>query len=163
MKAGIRLHGIPAEDDIWMTCCALHNMLLSVDGLTEEWAGREGEFDFDPQSERVSFALQRLANPTEQINYDTSGMGSGFNNLVDNEEIENGDDSTNIHLNISEEEVDRISTFGINYVKNLSADVFQQKLIEHFDILSHTLYPFRPPRFCNIHCFFHRRNGNPPI
>ena len=110
-------------------------MLLSVDGLTEEWAGCEGEFDFDPHSERVPFALQRLDNHTEQRNHDTSGMCSGFNNLVDNEEIENGVDSANMHLNISEEEADRISTVGINYVKNLSADVFQQKLIEHFDIL----------------------------
>ena len=71
-------------------------MLLSVDGLTEEWAGREGEFEFDPQSERVPFALQRQANPTEQRNYDTSGMGSGFNNLVDNEEIDNGVDIANM-------------------------------------------------------------------
>jgi len=135
LKAGIRIHGFHAADDIWMTCCALHNMLLSVDGLTEEWAGHEGKFDFDPQSERVPLALQRLANPNEQRSYDTSGMGSGFNNLVDNEEIENGDDSANIHLNILEEEVDRVSTVGISYVNNLSADVLQQKLIEHFDIL----------------------------
>ena len=62
-------------------------------------------------------------------------MGSGFNNLVHNEEIENGVDSAIMPLNISEEALDQISTVGINYVKNLSADVFQQKLIEHFDIL----------------------------
>ena len=57
LKSGVRLHGVPVADDIWMTCCALHNMLLSVDGLIEEWARREGEFDFDTQSERVPFAL----------------------------------------------------------------------------------------------------------
>ena len=35
LKAGVRLHGITMADDIWMTCSALHNMLLSVDGLSE--------------------------------------------------------------------------------------------------------------------------------
>ena len=28
LKVGIRVHGIEATDNIWLTCCALHNMLL---------------------------------------------------------------------------------------------------------------------------------------
>ena len=79
LKSGVRLHGIAMADTIWMTCCALHNMLLRVDGLSEEWDGHEDLFDFDAESERVPFALKRLANPNEQRNYDTSGMVSGFN------------------------------------------------------------------------------------
>ena len=35
LKAGIRVHGIDTADSIWMTCCALHNMLLEVDGNSE--------------------------------------------------------------------------------------------------------------------------------
>jgi hypothetical protein len=34
LKAGIRVKGVDAADKIWMTCCAIHNMLLEVDGLT---------------------------------------------------------------------------------------------------------------------------------
>ena len=34
LKTGIRLHGAEAADNIWCTCCALHNMLLEIDGLT---------------------------------------------------------------------------------------------------------------------------------
>ena len=36
-KTGIRLHGVEAVNKIWKTCCALHNMLLDVDGLEEGW------------------------------------------------------------------------------------------------------------------------------
>ena len=31
------MHGIEAADNIWFTCCALHNMLLNVDGLDRRW------------------------------------------------------------------------------------------------------------------------------
>ena len=37
LKAGIRLEGIKNCDIIWLTCCALHNMLLEVDGLCDRW------------------------------------------------------------------------------------------------------------------------------
>jgi Plant transposon protein len=37
LKTGIRLHGTENADKIWKTCCALHNMLLEVDGLDEKW------------------------------------------------------------------------------------------------------------------------------
>lgn len=34
LKTGIRLHNTEVSDNIWLTCCALHNMLLDVDGLS---------------------------------------------------------------------------------------------------------------------------------
>ena len=37
LKTGIRLHGLSVVDDIWFTCCALHNMLLHLDGLDAKW------------------------------------------------------------------------------------------------------------------------------
>ena len=39
LKSGVRLHGVDTVDSVWFTCCALHNWLLEVDGLTEEWVG----------------------------------------------------------------------------------------------------------------------------
>ena len=39
LKVGIRLHSIESVDMVWLTCCALHNMLLEVDGLDEPWDG----------------------------------------------------------------------------------------------------------------------------
>ena len=32
LKTGIRVHNTKVCDNIWLTCCALHNMLLDVDG-----------------------------------------------------------------------------------------------------------------------------------
>jgi hypothetical protein len=37
LKSGIRLQGVEPADKIWKTCCALHNLLLDVDGLDEKW------------------------------------------------------------------------------------------------------------------------------
>ncbi len=39
LKSGVKIHGVDLVDNIWFTCCALHNWLLDVDGLGEEWAG----------------------------------------------------------------------------------------------------------------------------
>jgi hypothetical protein len=37
LKTGSRLFGPEATDKIWLTCCALHNWLLEVDGLDKAW------------------------------------------------------------------------------------------------------------------------------
>ena len=44
-KAGMRLYGVDVADSIWLTCCALHNWLLEIDGHTVEWDGNVGLFD----------------------------------------------------------------------------------------------------------------------
>lgn len=31
------MHGIECVDNIWLTCCALHDMSLHVDGLDKRW------------------------------------------------------------------------------------------------------------------------------
>ena len=91
-------------------------------------------FDFDAKSEGVPFALQRLANPNEQRNYDTSGMGSGFNEHCAGSDIKCENEDEPIVLDIVDNEVYEAFPLEINFIKNLSADVFQQKLIIHFDI-----------------------------
>jgi hypothetical protein len=32
LKAGVRIHGVDGVDDVWLTCCALHNWLLGPAG-----------------------------------------------------------------------------------------------------------------------------------
>ena len=36
LKTGIRCHNTEVGDNVWMTCCALHNHLLDVDGLSRK-------------------------------------------------------------------------------------------------------------------------------
>ena len=62
-------------DGIWTTCCALCNMLLDDDGLTEDWTGVDGQFDYDEASKSLPFSLQRLNDPSLRRIYVTSGMG----------------------------------------------------------------------------------------
>ena len=130
LKAGVRVHGIDSADKIWTTCCALHNMLLEVDGNDIEWDGHEGEFDFDEHADTLPFALQRLSSPGEVRNYDSSGMGPG---VVTEKEEESISDEQPLVDNFYQ--TDQVSFNHINDVCFLTADIFQQKLIEHFDIL----------------------------
>jgi hypothetical protein len=45
VKTVIHLHGVEVADKVWKTCCALHNMLLEVDGFDVEWSGGIGMHD----------------------------------------------------------------------------------------------------------------------
>jgi hypothetical protein len=36
LNSGIRAYGIDKIDDIWLTCCALQNWLLDIDGLSNQ-------------------------------------------------------------------------------------------------------------------------------
>ena len=130
LKAGVRCQGVKIADSVWMTCCALHNMLLEVDGITGEWDGEGGLFDFNCESEELPFALQRLSSPEARRNYDTSGMGVG-SNLIEY----NGDDDQEIPENLNAATTNVIDPRCINKLCLLSADAFRSKLIEHFDIL----------------------------
>ena len=63
LKSGIRLYNTEIADSIWLTCCALHNMLLDVDGLSKSWNNgvrsswelETGEFGADD----IPFAIHR--------------------------------------------------------------------------------------------------------
>ena len=37
LQYGLRLRKIEHCDNLWLTCCALHNLLLNVDGLDKGW------------------------------------------------------------------------------------------------------------------------------
>ena len=62
LKTGIRIHGIEATDKIWLTCCALHNMLLDIGGLDCQWDNGiatdwEGELGEHNSGNVANFAL----------------------------------------------------------------------------------------------------------
>jgi DDE superfamily endonuclease len=76
LKTGIRVEGTAAADSVWLTCCALHNFLLHVDGLSEQWrhdvpSDYKGELGHnDPHEVRqlpsVPFAIARLDDESVQ-------------------------------------------------------------------------------------------------
>jgi hypothetical protein len=138
LKSGIRLHGVEAADKIWMTCCALHNWLLEVDGLDDKWENGvpsdwEGELGLFSKEDTIRhiepFAIQRL-----NLNaYDTSAMGKGNDMNIRNEYDDDSNDDESI--NIEEERADNIDEQKVRHVRKLSLDFFRGRLVEHFHIL----------------------------
>jgi hypothetical protein len=141
LKAGIRLHGVEKVGNIWHTCCALHNMLLEVDGLDQPvdgvlascWEGEWGELGESTVEERASqeaiSAIHRLNNPTQELRYDWSGMGAGN----DVQPIAVAPVSRNSHAALHAR-LQANATSSPRVVKDLPLDYFRDRLIEHFDI-----------------------------
>ena len=88
MKSGIHLEGVDAVDKVWLTCCALHNWLLEIDGLNAEWSeisilgssdweGELGDCDFEGINVRVPWSLAHLSQRLDPRTLDLS-----FQNLV---------------------------------------------------------------------------------
>ena len=86
LKSGVRVYGVDKVDEIWMTCCALHNQLLDINGLSNKWNGgvlvsdREGELghmDFNGLRESIPNAIAQLSTNLDPRNYDLSNTGPG--------------------------------------------------------------------------------------
>ena len=128
LKSGTRLNGVDVADGIRVTCCALHNMLLEEDRVAVDWIGVYGEFDYEPSSDTIPFALQRLNNLSLRRAYDTSGMGCS-DTTDDDADVLQPVPVANDHMIID------VSANGINNMHQLTCDSFRKKLIENFDVL----------------------------
>jgi hypothetical protein len=135
LKSGIRVHGTDASDNIWKTCCALHNMLLEVDGIAEDyssdWLGELGNFSADSMPEPVRRLLSSTGT-TDPMGYDISGMGRGSDGATRSAAEEQNEDDD------SEEEENFVGQVvtqeGATVVRRLSMSQFREKLIVHFAI-----------------------------
>ena len=156
LKTGICLTGVENADKIFLTCCALRNWLLDVDGLSETWdggvatctaagvqegddvqGGWDGEMgQYDEEDFAVlPAAIRNLNNPVAMRSYDLSGMGPGSDAiLTDGEELETyveeciaSNAANNNHSSNDQAEL----------VCELSLAEFRQRLINHFNIAYH--------------------------
>jgi hypothetical protein len=139
----VRICGVDSVDHIWLTCCASHNWLLEVDGLsktwvggmrnlTSNWDGEMGSFEFDGVRVDVPNALARLSRNLDPQNYDYSGMGPGLDVYEETRNCMNRD------LSLSEEVTTREMELGedrVRHVRHLSLAVFRQLLVNHFAML----------------------------
>ena len=126
LKHRIRLHGISNCDRIWLTCCALHNMLLDIDDFCDQWGVESNESSID-----VPFAVQRLNNPGSLgvLRCDISGNGIG-NDCTRSMIISNGTHPDRIIPVHPNGEISPI-------VNNVSMVDFRERLIRHFNIVFH--------------------------
>jgi DDE superfamily endonuclease len=140
LKTGIRLEGTLAADHVWLTCCALHNLLLEVDGLDKRWeegvqSDWEGELgDNDPaEIERhAPFAIQRLNNPERFGSRQHERESAAPAPLVDTGPRGEDDDDASQNLDGIGERQDENGTVFVN---SLSYTDFRGRLVVHFDIL----------------------------
>lgn len=136
LKTGVRVHGIAAVDRVWMTCCALHNWLLTSDGNSEEWRGGTsiddwlgplGDIDLEHDDTITPAVFSRLSDNLTIRNYDSSGMGPGRDVPQSQMDTENVDDDDIDDISFDDDE--------IRVVRSLPLAYFRKKLVEHFDIL----------------------------
>ena len=90
------MYGVNSVDHIWFTCCALHNWLLEVDGLTQKWVScihkltsnwnsDMGILDYDGIRVDVPNALAHLSTNLDPRNYDLPGLGPGLDVVYETE------------------------------------------------------------------------------
>ena len=155
LKSGIRVHGTDTCDAVFLTCCALHNWLLDVDGLNEpsscgisqsDYLEALGNFDADDHFARDSFASHRLHNPSlarslpsNHAEMDFSGMGSHESGGWDDDWV---GDARELPSRCTDSSGNRI-------VRLLPPQFFRERLVEHFDILFERraiIWPKRNPK-----------------
>jgi hypothetical protein len=132
LKTGVRCHGVEACDKIWMTCCALHNWLLEIDGLDEQWGSEyEGDMGLHDQDDLSHMPPQirawlesRNLDPRE---FDVGGMGVG-------EDWDAGGRGGG-SWSQGQQRIPPEHEGPVRVVRNLSLQFFRSKLVEHFDIL----------------------------
>ena len=111
LRHGIRTESIATCDKLWLTCCAIHNKLLFIDGLHENWeTGAKSYYEEEGNTEvRVPFAVNRL-------------------NRHENEDDIVETTPTTIG------QFDKYTVDGKRIVSKMPLKLFQERLVHHFDI-----------------------------
>ena len=110
LKYGIRSASIEHCDKVWLTCCALHNKLLFVDGLHKNWeSGAKSYYEDKSTTTEVPFAIQRLNR--DQIGQDDGMLNTNDTTIFDEYTVDNK-----------------------RIVSKMPLHLFQDRLVHHFDI-----------------------------
>ena len=150
LKSGVRLHGVVALDSVWFTCCALHNWLIEIDGVTEEWVGGvrkvvsewEGDLgclDYKGVPVEVPNALARLSANLDPHNFDSLGLGPGSDVMAENRSLVRSKVAANVaSCCIDDRAIMMGITNGVDCLRSvhyLSLNVFPWLLVNHFALL----------------------------
>ena len=118
MKVGTRGCKVDLCNNIFLTCCGLHNILLFKDGLAH-WETDARENNNPSLSE--NFALNRLELPSHTRQF---GIGNEVNSQCVEEKI-----TRKNNYNIS-----RATICGEQIVSKMKYETFYKLLVQHFDI-----------------------------
>ena len=118
LKTGVKLRNFEYVDQVWLTSCALHNMLLFIDGLDEGW--EEGKKTYWENINEQFSIPKNITFAEMRLNRDMSSQA----NITDESEL-NATDKDFINL---------ATVNGIRYLNRLPLRVFRKLLANHFDI-----------------------------
>ena len=127
LRYGLRFHDISRCDQLWLTCCALHNLLLNEDGLDEDWENGVPSC-WEDINNQYDMRLKRNNTP-----FAISKLNSCFNPTV-------GDSTEPLYATTQNTTVDssfKYEKYTVNnkrIVSKMPLEIFQQCLVNHFDI-----------------------------
>ena len=110
LKYGLRFQNISKCDQMWLTCCALHNLLLDHDGLSINWDKSDNCDNHD-----IPFAMMRLNQPTTHPDSSNSTTGAAGNKSI-------------------AQQCRAYTRNGYRVVNKMPMELFKQCLVNHFDI-----------------------------
>ena len=109
LKNGIRLESISQCDQVWRTCCALHNKLLIHDELDKGWEDGTSIYNEWDSISSVPFSVQRLSrHPSESNSIRRTDYPKNY--------------------------FEKYTVDGKRVVAKMPLKVFQERLIHNFDI-----------------------------
>ena len=114
LRHGVRLGSIKNVDQIWLTCCALHNMLILIDGMDENWGIGESQNGNSNRAHETNKNYQHFS--MSRLNRDLSMFSN--------------DSSSVIHQTI----FDPYTFEGKRHINKMPLELFRKVLINHFDI-----------------------------
>ena len=134
------MHNTKVADNVWLTCSALHNMLLNVDGLSvgcwqngvpSYWqVEANGQFELSDMPR----AIQRLISPSEAKDFLTMDRSScGWRCDHDADERVEEEEVENVMIN----QIRNDSGRGVVSVTELSHREFRGLLVDNFNTLYH--------------------------
>ena len=143
LKNGIHARGPLATDNIWLTCCALHNFLLEEDGLDHPWdspmtvkAWLQPEFARHSDTDLMRmFGIEEVCDGHRELDATAIGQQAPPWSNASNQNLRD-----NPHAEPDKEAAPATTLGGVGHagavpLNSLSQKEFRKSLIEHFDVL----------------------------
>ena len=122
LRYGTRFQSITRCDQLWLTCCAIHNMLLDIDGLDENWDnGTPSNWELiNDRHIETPFAISKLNRnfTTDELMQIQENVNSDMEEIIED----------------TSKKYDKYTVDGKRVVAKMPLHLFQQCLVRHFDI-----------------------------
>ena len=121
LRYGLRFAKVQHCDQTWLTCCALHNMLLYVDGLHNNWENG-GVSDWETMNMKCC-----INNVNKTLPFAISRLNRDLNETCSKVEVDDMklDDAPDFR---------KYTSGNKRIVSKMPLSLFQQCLVNHFDI-----------------------------